>query len=135
MGVRAAFAFPLHIGRIRLGALGVYRDVPGELDSDQMKDALAHAEAATRLLLHLQEGAASDGLNPHVAAAFTNHREIHQATGMISVQAGLGLAEALLLLRAHAYATGRPVRDVAREVTDRVLRFDPPSDPGGDGRD
>ena len=38
--------------------------------------------------------------------ATRGHREIHQATGMVSVQAAVGLTEALLLLllRARAYA-------------------------------
>jgi hypothetical protein len=44
------------------------------------------------------------------------------------VQAVLGLAEALILLRAHAYAAERPIVDVARDVLARVLRFGPEDD-------
>ena len=54
--------------------------------------------------------------------------EVHQATGMVSVQAGLGLAASLVLLRAHSYAAERPILDIAREVIDRTLRFDPEDD-------
>jgi hypothetical protein len=43
---------------------------------------------------------------------------------MISVQASVTLTEALLLLRAHAYTSERPILDVARDVVERRLRFD-----------
>jgi hypothetical protein len=49
---------------------------------------------------------------------------VHQATGMISVQLGVSLAEALLRLRAHAYGQDRPVADVAADVVGRRMRFD-----------
>jgi AmiR/NasT family two-component response regulator len=54
--------------------------------------------------------------------------EVHQATGMVSVQAGLDLAPSLVLLRAHSYAAERPILDIAREVISRTLRFDPEDD-------
>ncbi len=43
---------------------------------------------------------------------------------MISVQLGVNLAEALVRLRAHAYADGRPIAEVAADVVTRRLRFD-----------
>jgi AmiR/NasT family two-component response regulator len=42
--------------------------------------------------------------------------EVHQATGVVSVQAGVGLAEALVLLRARAFADHRPIGDLACDV-------------------
>lgn len=49
---------------------------------------------------------------------------VHQAAGMISVQLGVDVAEALLRLRAHAFATGRSMADLAAEVVERRVRFD-----------
>jgi hypothetical protein len=43
---------------------------------------------------------------------------------MIAIQLGLDLSDALLRLRARAYATERPVSDVAADVVSRRLRFD-----------
>jgi hypothetical protein len=43
---------------------------------------------------------------------------------MISVQVDVGMAEALLRLRAHAYGRNRPVVDVATDVVARRLRFE-----------
>jgi len=42
---------------------------------------------------------------------------------MILAQAGVSATDALLMLRAHAFAQGRSVRDVARDVVARTLDF------------
>ena len=127
-GVRAIFAFPLQVGGIRVGVLDLYRDVAGDLDDADLAEALAFADAATAILLQLQSG--TDGVTgePGLLALVEDRAEVHQATGMVSVQAGLGLAASLVRLRAHSYAAERPILDVARQVIDRTLRFDPEDD-------
>jgi len=52
---------------------------------------------------------------------------VHQATGMISVQLEVSLAEALVRLRAHAYANDRPLNEVAADVVARRLRLEDPA--------
>ncbi len=52
---------------------------------------------------------------------FRSHPEIHLATGMISVRAGVELSEALAMLRAHAFASDQPLSEVALEVVSRKL--------------
>jgi hypothetical protein len=44
---------------------------------------------------------------------------------MVSVQAVVGLSEALLLLRARAYAAERTLIDIATDVVHRRLTFSP----------
>ena len=123
-GVAAIFAFPLNIGGIRLGVLDLYRDTPGNLDQAEVRVALTYADAASVLLLHLQSQMGPDeGLHPQLVDGVSGRPEVHQATGMISVQAAVGLTEALLLLRAHAFAHDRPIIDVAHDVVQRRLRF------------
>lgn len=125
-GVRAIFAFPLQAGGIRLGVLDLYRDVPGILASDDLHRALIFADAATAVLLHLQQQTpAGGGLHPDLAGPTSRSVVVHQATGMIAVQASVGLVEALLMLRARAYSSGRTVQDVARAVVTRALHFSP----------
>ena len=52
------------------------------------------------------------------------HRaEVHQATGMVSVQLGVSAAEALARMRAYAFVHNRLLIDVARDVVARRLRF------------
>lgn len=128
-GIASIFAFPLQVGGLQLGVLDLYRDTVGGLTLDQIADALAFAEAATVILVHLQsQMAPGKGLHPQLADAVGSRPEIHQATGMITMQASVGALEALLLLRARAFSTSRPVLDVARDVVSRRLRFDMPPD-------
>ncbi len=111
-GVRALFAFPLRVGAIRLGVLDLYRNRVGPLSADDLTEALSFADAATLVLLNAQAG--YPVLVP--VAVLDDRAEVHQATGVVSVQAGVGLAEALLLLRARAFADQRPIGDLARDV-------------------
>ena len=124
IGIAAIFAFPLHVGAIRIGILDLYRDTPGSLDSDTLGEALAYADAAVLILLYLQSQMPPDGgLHPQLADPLENRAEVHQATGLVSVVAAVSLADALLLLRAHAYAGQRPVLQVARDVITGTLRI------------
>ena len=120
--VRAVFAFPLRIGAISVGVLTAHRTVPGPLTTAQLADALALADAVTVLLLH------QDPPRPGSTQSSTHRAQVHQATGMISVQLGVSLAEALVRLRARAYADDRLINDVADDIVARRTRFDP-SDP------
>jgi hypothetical protein len=123
-GIRAIFALPLRVGAIRLGVLDLYRDQAGELTAEQLTEALAFADAATALLLHLHDQPSLDGSALGAITVIEDRAEVHQATGMISVLAGVDMAEALVRLRARAYATERPILDVARDVLAGNLTFD-----------
>ena len=122
-GAEAMFAFPLRVGAVRLGSLMIYRDRPGLLSDAQYRDALAMSGVAMDLVLESQAQAASGGLGMGLQALSGSRAEVHQAAGMASVQAGVSVAEALLLLRARAYSDERPLMDVARDVVTRRLRF------------
>ena len=50
---------------------------------------------------------------------------------MVSVQLGISVTEALLRLRARAFAAETPLAEVAEAVVGRQLRFAGPSAPGG----
>jgi hypothetical protein len=55
---------------------------------------------------------------------------VHQATGVVSVQAAVSLAEALVMLRARAYAEQRPIGALARDVLDGAVVFTETGDGG-----
>lgn len=129
-GICAIFAFPLRVGAIRLGVLDLYRDVPGALTDAELVDALSFADAATTILLHLQAQDSPDGIEAGLVHVIEDRAEVHQATGMISVHADVTLAQALVLLRARAFAAERPILALARDVLAGVVSFR--SD--GDGR-
>ena len=131
-GVRAMFALPLHVGAIQLGVMDLYRAEPGELDGEQLADALVLADTACALLLDAapRDRPRPEGRWPEQAGP--QHPEVHQATGMIIVQLGVTAAVALIRLRAYAYAHDRRLRDVAGDVVARRLRFGSDADGGED---
>ena len=124
-GVLAVFAFPLHLGAIRVGVLVLYRDRASGLDGDELAYGLVLADLATWVILGVQSGAPADALHELLAVEPPHWAEVHQATGIVSVQLGVGLDEAFVRLRAHAFAEGRPMREVAREVVAHRLRLEP----------
>ncbi len=123
-GVRAVFGFPLRFGTVRLGALDIYRDRPGPLSDDQHADALVIADVTARLVLETQAGAPPGAVAEELEAGADFHFAVHNAAGMISVQLGISVTEALIRLRAHAFSGDRPIADVAQDVIARRLRLE-----------
>jgi hypothetical protein len=129
VGVSAAFAFPLVMGAISAGALEIHRDQEGTLSADELTEALLFADAALpRVLDHLRGSDTVDGAELPSGRFEYRWAQVHQATGMISVQLNSDLTTAFLRLRAHAYLTGRRLSQVANDVVTRRLRFDPDTD-------
>ena len=120
--MRAVFGFPLQVGTVRLGALNLYRDRPGPLGGDQHADALVLAEVAARWVLEAQAGAAPDAVAQELETSADFHFVVHNAAGIVSVQQGISVTEALIRLRAYAFSHDRPLADVAADVVARRLR-------------
>jgi hypothetical protein len=119
-GAGALFALPMAIGTIRVGVFALHRVQAGHLAAATVADSLAFAELALQLQLDQQDGerpTGADDLQLHAP-------EVHQATGMISVQLGVPLDEAFGRLRARAFADQRPLAELATDVVARRLRFD-----------
>jgi GAF domain len=122
-GAQAVFGFPLRVGAVRIGALNLYRDQPGSLDDDQHADALVLAGVAARAVLAMQAEAPPGVLGAELEAGSDFRFVVHQASGMVSVQLGVSVGEALVRLRAYAFAHDRPLTAVALDVVARRLRF------------
>ena len=45
------FAFPMHLGAIRIGVLVLYRDRVGELSAEELAYGLVFADVATHMVL------------------------------------------------------------------------------------
>ena len=123
IGIQAIFAFPLRLGAIRLGVLDLYRDRSGPLSDAELAEALAFADSATMMLLHLQSLTPDEDGPLGAVPVVEDRAEVHQATGMVSVQAGVPLGQAIGLLQARAFATGRPIGAVARDVLAGLMQF------------
>jgi hypothetical protein len=138
-GAAAIFVFPLQIGAIRAGAMGLYRARPGSLSAAEFGDALLFADTATLLMLD-SAGHAAGGPRAGTGPAgqpqdLALHRaEIDQATGMLTEQLGVGINDAFARLRAYAYVNDLRLPDVARDIVARRLRLSPDPDLSPDGQ-
>lgn len=124
LGVRAVFAFPLQVGTARLGAFDVFRVESGPLTPAALESALSFAEEATRTLLDGQEKSGDAATPGGVAEASDAHLVVHQAQGMVMIQLGVGLTEALARMRAYAYVSDRSLGAVAREIVARTITLE-----------
>ena len=122
-GVRAVFGFPLQVGAVRLGALNLCCDRPGPLSDDQHADALVMAGIAARSILVLQADAPPGALAAELEEGADFHYVVHQAAGMVAAQLDVSVGQALVRLRAFAFANDRPLTEVARDVVEKTLRF------------
>ncbi|HEY8982763.1 MAG TPA: GAF and ANTAR domain-containing protein [Streptomyces sp.] len=126
-GARAAFSLPLADGAGPLGTLDLYREEPGALSDHHVRTALLVADAVALAVLTLdQPSVAHEGIAGWLAGAEADREEVHQATGMTMVRLGVSAEEALLRLRARAFAEGRTSTEVARDIIDGTLdlRYD-----------
>lgn len=114
LGVGAVFAFPMLVGRVALGVVDLYRTVPGAMSSAQLTSTMSTVDSMGRYLLRSDDGSQPDSPLSLV---------VHQAAGFVMVQLDSSIEEALVRLRASAYAAGRPVADIASEVVRGNIRF------------
>lgn len=123
--VAAIFVFPLTVGALELGVVELHRTTPGTLTvSEQTRAAVLAHDTAWQLLRRVLSVNSPD-TDPTIDTALMSRREIHQATGMVLAQAGTTAAEALLLLRAHAFAKALTLRETADQVLQGRLSFVP----------
>jgi GAF domain-containing protein len=123
LGIRALYAIPLRIGAVDLGVLVLGGADPRALTGRELADSLFLADLISRLVLDLQAGVTSEAVAWALDATDTR-AIVHQATGMIAAQLNVGVAEALVRLRAKAFATDRPIDQVAGEVVADRRRFE-----------
>jgi GAF domain-containing protein/ANTAR domain-containing protein len=127
--IRAVFAMPVLVAGEHIGALDLFRAEPGSLAGAQMAGAVTAAELAGVPLLDLMNENLLAAVNDPESNAWAelhllSRAEVSQATGMLVAQLDIDPAEALVRLRAHAYANGRSATDVARDILAKRLRLD-----------
>lgn len=144
-GVNAVFALPVVIATSPIGALDLFCHRSGSLTERSMSGALLAAELAALPLLDLMgtdvdwdgAGQSEDGW---AQVASLDRVEIYQATGMIMAALDVSPADALVRLRAHAFAYGMTASEAAWAVVERRLSLDSddwhgkPGQPSGGSR-
>ena len=123
-GIRAVFAFPLTQTNIPFGVLTLYQEAPGPLNPTQRDDCAAVVDVLSETMLSVAASVPPGTLPSQLDDAVAHRAEVHQAAGMVAVQLGASVADALVRLRAHAFAHSQSVSAVASDVVARRLRLD-----------
>lgn len=89
---------------------------------DEPPDRVAFLANAVGAALLADTAGPADG-QPHAGEGWASRTIVHQATGMVMAQVRLSAADALALLRSHAYATDSEIGDVAARVVGREISF------------
>ena len=110
LGARAIFAFPLTVGETRLGAVDFYRSSPGALRRPDL--------AAARLSVEEVGLAVLEGPDPYVGhiAEAVSTSIVNQAAGRAMIQLDCTIEEAMVRMRAQAYAEGSPIAAFAADL-------------------
>ena len=123
LGIRAVFAFPLQVGAARLGAMDVFRTVPGPLSPVELRLALVFAVVAVNTLIDGQDKA-PDGSVGALDDQITYGAELFQAQGMVMGELGISITEAMIRIRAYTFAENRRLQDVAADIVHGRLHLD-----------
>lgn len=118
--IASMFALPLAVGDLRFGAVDLYSRRRLLLDDVHIRQATAMAEVIGR---HLLRDALSNLEGDAAAAKPYSRRVVHQASGVVLAQLGLSAENALLVIQAHAFATGESMMQVSKDLIDGQLRF------------
>jgi hypothetical protein len=124
--IRGVYALPVSVGGSYAGALDLYCTDPGQLTNQQLAGALTAAELAQLPLLDLLAEDLDAAVNEPSARGWSellaiSRVEVNQATGVLVAQLGTSTTEALIRLRAYAYAHDLSATEVARAVLDHRL--------------
>jgi GAF domain-containing protein len=120
-GFRSAFALPLRLREVTLGALNLLSASATPMSEANLIVARAFADLAALSIIQHQAAAEAQRVNEQLSVALTSRVVIEQAKGVISERAGVDLAGAFFRLRAYARNSNRRLTDVAQAAVDGTL--------------
>ncbi|WP_454042324.1 ANTAR domain-containing protein [Cellulosimicrobium sp. Marseille-Q8652] len=128
-GPTTLYALPLLPEPHTIGVVVVYQDDGVELGLDT-DDRQFLADAVGAALLR-----DTDVVEGTKTSSWPHRARVHQATGMVVAQLGIPTADALALLRAHAFADDTTLEDLASVVLARRFDFSHSDDTPGAAAD
>ncbi|SDO73030.1 GAF domain-containing protein [Nakamurella panacisegetis] len=118
VGPRTVVGLPMRPSSQVMGVLSVHLARSAELPSGVELAQFFADTVGAALLTDPAMHESDDNAGP-----WSSRATVHQATGMVIVQLGIPAADALAVLRAHAYALNTSLDDVAARVVSRQLDF------------
>ena len=117
-GFAAVQALPMRLRDQVIGALNLFRAVPGAFDPADIRIGQALADVATISILHERSMRHSDTLNEQLQTALNSRVIIEQAKGKLAERLGLNMDQAFSVLRDHARSRNLRLSDVALAFID-----------------
>jgi GAF domain-containing protein len=117
-GFAAVQALPMRLRDQVIGALNLFRAVPGAFDPADIRIGQALADVATISLLHERSMRHSDTVNEQLQTALNSRVIIEQAKGKLAERLGLDMDQAFSVLRDHARTRNLRLSDVALAFID-----------------
>jgi hypothetical protein len=117
VGQADLYSFPIRPDGEVLGVLTLHQTVPRPLRYE-LDEVEFLANALGVAVLHDPGSRTEASIGPWASRA-----QVHQATGMVIAQLGIGPEDALAMLRAHAFAHTTSLDVIAAQVTSRRLDF------------
>ena len=117
-GFAAVQALPMRLREQVIGALNLFRAVPGALAPADIRIGQALADVATISLLHERSMRHSDTLTEQLQTALNSRVIIEQAKGKLAERLGLDTDQAFSVLRDHARTRNLRLSDVALAFID-----------------
>jgi hypothetical protein len=113
------WSIPMHAGGAVIGAVSLYRRLPGPL-GEPLDNAQFLADAAAAALIRdpLAFAAYTSSAEP---GGWSSRAQVHQASGMLASKLHISIDDAFALLRSHAFAAGLELTEVAAAVVERRL--------------
>ena len=128
LGVRAVFALPATVAGFPVGVLSLCRRRPGPLAGAALRGGFLAAELAVLPVLDVLSIDMNAAVQDDASTAWDElgslmRSEVYQAAGVLTAQLGVPPAEALVRLRAHAFASGTTASEVAYQILDHSLHL------------
>ena len=120
-GFRSAFALPLRLRDMTIGALNLVGVDQTPMDEDDILVAQAFADLATISVLQQRAAADVQRVNEQLSHALTSRVVIEQAKGVVFERAGIDMSEAFSRLRNYARSRNLRLTDVAQAAIDGTL--------------
>lgn len=122
--IASAHAFPLTIGSARIGALTFYWKHPVTFSADAYADCLILATLATAELVRSQAGIDENSVNEMFESQQLRKSVLQIAAGMTAEKLNCNVIEALVRIRALAFAQDAPVTQIAKSIVNREISIE-----------
>ena len=115
-GFRSAYALPMRLRGVVIGALNLFHVEPGEMRQADVDAAQALADVATIAIFQHRAALEAQVVNEQLNQALNSRIVIEQAKGMVAQREGLDMERAFARLRLHARNHNLRLAEVAEDV-------------------